>query len=137
MRNVAVASRVYGPDANVAVVPQFASAGSTYGNTGAPANGAAPSSPVPITTLFQNWQGSFLGAPVVWLAGLVLFLVAWKLIEEHRGGRENFSKVRVDATNEVKLVFMVLVGFIVLRFLMTKISIPGLSSVVLYGLGQG
>lgn len=136
MRNIANATRVLGPDANV-VVPAFATPSLPNGNTGSPVNGAVAQSPVPIAQVFSNWQGSFLAAPIVWLLGLVLFLVAWKLIEEHRGGKESFAKIRVDGTNEVKLVFMVLVGFIVLRFMATKISIPGVSSVVLYGLGQG
>lgn len=133
-RYVAAASRVLGPNANV-VVGQSASPPPSNGNTGSPANGDTSGAPVPITSLFANLKGSIIAQPIVWLFALVLFLVAWKLIEEHRGGQEGFSKIRVDGTNLIKSTGMVLIGFIVLRFGFTKVSIPGLSPIVLYGVG--
>lgn len=136
MRYVAAASRVYGPNSNLTVGQGVLPANSN-GNTGSPANGATTAAPVPITNLFANLKGSILAQPVVWLFAIVLFLVAWKLIEEHRGGQEGFSKIRVDGTNLVKATGMVLLGFIILRFTFTKISIPGISPVVLYGVGSG
>lgn len=134
-RYVAAASRVLGPNANV-VVGQSIAPGPSHGNSGSPTNGDTTASPVPITSIFSNLKGSILAQPIVWLFALVLFLAAWKLIEEHRGGQEGFSKIRVDGTNLIKSTGMVLLGFIILRFSFTKVSIPGLSPIVLYGVGS-
>jgi hypothetical protein len=133
-RYVAAASRIYGPNADL-TVPSTASGALSNGNTGAAANGETSSAPVPITNVLQGWQGSIMAQPIVWLFGLVLFLVAWKLIEEKRGGAETFAKIRVDGTNLVKVTGLALLGFIILRFTFTKVSVPGLSTTVLYGLG--
>ena len=136
MRYVAQASRLLGPNANLIVGSAVTPSPNSSGSGPAVQSGVTPS-PVPITSLFQSWEGSFLAAPILWVGVLVAFVIVWKLIEEHRGGKENFAKIRVDATNMVKLFVMVLVSFIIARFLFTKYSIPGVSSTVLYGIGQG
>jgi len=135
-RYAASISDIYGPSAS-ALFPTTASSsvpmGGTTGTnvTTAPQGGGAPS--VPVTSVLQGLQGSILGQPLTWLFGLVLFLVAWKLIEEHRGGEAAFQKVRVDGTNIVKIGVMAVIFLIVIRYFAARYSVPGLSDLIVGG----
>jgi hypothetical protein len=133
----ASASRIFGPNAASIVAPAYTTPGATTSSgsaqglsTGAPANSAPPTSAVPVTQVLTGLQGSILGQPITWLFGLVLFLVAWKLIEERRGGAETFQKIRVDGTNTVKIGVTAMVFFIIAKFFARTVSVPGLSPLI-------
>ncbi len=127
---------IYGPSASALFPTTAASAapigsGVSTGTAVGNAPGAAGS--IPITQVGQNLQGSILGQPLTWLFGLVLFLVAWKLIEEKRGGKEAFQKIRVDGTNIVKVGTMAVIFLIIIRYFAARYSVPGLSDLIVGG----
>jgi small-conductance mechanosensitive channel len=133
-RTVASITDIYGPSASL-LFPQTQAANPPIGgstNTQLGAN-VASSGGVPVTQVLQNLQGSVLGQPIAWLFAVVLFLVAWKLIEEHRGGQEAFTKIRVDGTNIIKVGFMAVIFLIVVRYFAARYTVPGLSDLVIGG----
>jgi hypothetical protein len=95
--------------------------------------GPSSSGSVPVTSVLQGLQGSIMASPLAWLWALVLFLVAWKLIEEHRGTKEEFTKIRVDGTNIVKVGVMAVIFLIVVRYFAARYSVPGLSDLIVGG----
>lgn len=97
--------------------------------------GSAGSSGVPVTTLFGNLRASIFAQPITWLFGLVLALVAYKLIEEHRGGQEAFQEVKIGANNIWKIGLMALLFFALARWGASRVNVPGLSSFVLGATG--
>jgi len=128
---------VYGPSANL-MFPSTSAAplgpgGSTGTNLGAGGAVVGGSGAVPVTNVLQGLQGSVLAQPIAWLFGLVLFLVAWKLIEEHRGGKEAFQKIRVDGTNIFKVGLMAVIFLIVIRYFAARYTVPGLSDLIVGG----
>lgn len=134
-RIAASISDIYGPSAS-ALFPSTSAAPITVGGstgTAMSASGQAGAGAVPVTTVLQGLQGSILGQPLTWLFGLVLFLVAWKLIEEHRGGKETFQKIRVDGTNIVKVGIMAVIFLIVVRYFAARYDVPGLSDLIVGG----
>ncbi|MGH7745878.1 MAG: hypothetical protein ACREQ5_14025, partial [Candidatus Dormibacteria bacterium] len=121
MRYVSTAAQVYGPNAAPSSMPQ---------GPQTPSGGGAQVQGVPVTHLATQLRGSIVAQPLTWLFGLVLFLVAWKLIEEKRGGEEAFEKIRVDGTNVVKVGAMAMLFFIVAKYLTRAYIVPGLSALV-------
>ena len=91
---------------------------------------SSPQGAVAISTVFEGLRGSIFGKPLTWLFGLILVLVAWKLIEETRGGKEAFTKIRVDGTNMVKIGLMAMIFFVIAKFFATRYDVPGLSAFV-------
>lgn len=134
-RTAANISDIYGPSAS-ALFPTTAAApvyvgGSTQ--TQSSASGIGGAGQVPITSALQSLQGTVAGQPLTWLFGIVLVLIAWKLIEEHRGGKETFQKIRVDGTNIVKVGIMAVIFLIVIRYFAARYSVPGLSDLIVGG----
>jgi hypothetical protein len=123
---------VYGPSAALLFPDTSARSTPTAGVTTS-TNATTLGDSVPVTSVLQNLQGSILGQPLVWLFGLVLFLVAWKLIEEKRGGKEAFQKIRVDGTNIIKVGFMAVIFLIIIRYFAARYSVPGLSDLIVGG----
>ena len=127
---------IYGPSASLLFGNTAAAAAPMGGpvSTGtAQSQGPGGTGSVPVTSVLQNLQGSIFAQPLTWLFGLVLFLIAWKLIEEHRGGKEAFSKVRVDGTNIVKIGVMATIFLIIVRYFAARYSVPGVSELVIGG----
>ena len=124
-------SDVYGPSANLLSPSTSAATNVTPGSTGTGLSSSTGS--VPVTQVLQNLQGSIAGRPVFWLFALVLFLIAWKLIEEHRGGEAAFQKIRVDGTNIIKVGVMAVIFLIVLRYFAARYSVPGLTDLIVGG----
>lgn len=126
---------IYGPSASALFPTTAATPVTAGGSTGTVigAAGAGGAGTIPVTTAFQNLQGSILGQPLTWLFALVLFLVAWKLIEEHRGGKEAFAKIRVDGTNIIKVGLMATIFLIVVRYFAARYSVPGVSDLIVGG----
>jgi hypothetical protein len=128
----------YGPTAAASVGNNTSAASMSLG-TGASTNANLSSGPggaggsVPITTVFANLEGSIFASPLLWLFALVLFLVAWKLIEEHRGGKETFTKIRVDGTNTIKVGLMAVVFLVVIRYFAARYRVPGVSDLIVGG----
>jgi hypothetical protein len=131
MRAIATLQSVYGPGAN-------AVGGTTFATTPTGVQGSSPSAdtrntadlsavPIPITQVFTGLQGSVMGQPLTWLFGLVLLLIAFKLIEEHRGGREAFSEIKLGLNNVVKIGLSAVLFIVVTKFLFTRYDVPGLS----------
>ena len=134
MRQVASVNGFYGPSAQQLFPSTSAASVSAPGSTGTNiSTGATSGGAVPVTAVAQGIQGSIMGQPLTWLFGLVLFLVAWKLIEEHRGGKEAFSKVRVDGTNIIKVGVMAVIFLIIARYFAARYSVPGLSNLIIGG----
>ena len=134
-RTAANISDIYGPSAS-ALFPTTAAApvyvgGSTQ--TQSSASGIGGAGQVPITSALQSLQGTVAGQPLTWLFGLVLVLIAWKLIEEHRGGKEAFSKVKVDGTNLIKIGLMATIFLIIARYFFARYSVPGISDLIVGG----
>jgi hypothetical protein len=102
-------------------------------SSGTATNQGVGTGSIPVTQVLTNLQGSVLASPLAWLLGLVLFLVAWKLIEEKRGGKEAFAKIRVDGTNIIKVGFMAVIFLIIIRYFAARYSVPGLSDLVIGG----
>ena len=137
-RLTATLSDFYGPTA-------AASAGSTTAGASLPVGAGASTNTnlssgigggggsVPVTSVLSGWEGSILARPIVWLFGLVLVLVAWKLIEEHRGGKHTFQKIRVDGTNTIKVGMMAVIFLICVRYVFARYSVPGISDLVVGG----
>jgi uncharacterized membrane protein len=71
------------------------------------------------------------------LFAFVLFLVAWKLVEEHRGGREIYHEVKIGGSNIVKIGIVALIFFAIARFITARYNIPGFSSFVQFATGSG
>lgn len=90
---------------------------------------------VPVTQLFGNLKGSILGKPLTWLFGLIGVLIAYKLIEEHRGGKEAFEEVKIGLNNTVKIGLLAMLFFVLAKFLATKYEVPGASSFIKYATG--
>ena len=127
---------VYGPSANLLFPTTAAAPIGTGGSTGTNQTSAGSlqgGQSVPVTQVLGNLRGSILGQPLAWLFGLVLFLVAWKLIEEKRGGKETFTKIRVDGTNIIKVGTMSVIFLIVVRYFAARYSVPGLSDLIVGG----
>jgi uncharacterized membrane protein len=132
MRLIATQADMYGPSMGGTVATsELHLPGAMTSAAGTGATGQA----IPVTQLFTNLRASIFGQPITWLIGLVLFLVAYKLIEEHRGGREAFEEIKIGGNNIVKVTFMVLLGFFFLRFILTRYEIPGLSPFVHFATG--
>jgi hypothetical protein len=83
--------------------------------------------------LAKPGRGQFSPVRSPGLFGLVLVLVAWKLIEEHRGGKEAFSKVKVDGTNLIKIGLMATIFLIIARYFFARYSVPGISDLIVGG----
>jgi hypothetical protein len=126
-------SDVYGPTASLLFPDTAAGTNMLPGVSTATNASSVAGGSVPVTSVLQNLQGSVLGQPLVWLFGLVLFLVAWKLIEEKRGGKEAFQKIRVDGTNIIKVGFMAVIFLIIIRYFAARYSVPGLSDLIVGG----
>lgn len=124
MRNVASVTSIYGPSAQAMFATPAAAATDTR-SVNAPA-ASAPA--IPITTIGANLRSSILGQPVLWLFGLIGLLVLYKLIEEKRGTREEFSEIKVGLSNVVKIGLSAVVFIVVTKFLFTRYDVPGLSS---------
>lgn len=132
MRAVASKGDLYGPSAQSATVR------STILN--ANASNSSPSvqktsAQIPVTQLFGNLRGSIMGKPLTWLFGLIGVLIAYKLIEEHRGGKEAFDEVKIGLNNTVKIGLLAMLFFVLAKFLATKYEVPGASSFVRYATG--
>jgi len=54
-------------------------------------------------------------------------------IEEHRGGKEAFSKVKVDGTNLIKIGLMATIFLIIARYFFARYSVPGISDLIVGG----
>jgi hypothetical protein len=125
---------VYGPSANLMFPSTSAANAPLPGSTNtALSAGPTSSGSVPVTAVLQGLQGSIFSSPLTWLWGLVLFLIAWKLIEEHRGTKEEFQKIRVDGTNLVKVGVMAVIFLIIARYFAARYSVPGLSDLIVGG----
>lgn len=131
MRLVATRSDVYGPSAGLdmrqttlAAVP--AADGSKTATTQQKATQ---------TALFPALAGSIFAKPVLWLFGFIGILIAYKLIEENRGSREEFQEIKVGLNNVVKVTLMVLVGFAIVKFLSQRYNVPGVSPFLTYATG--
>lgn len=127
---------IYGPSASSFIGGTAAASapiGSNVSTNAALGQGPGGTGAVPVTAVLSNLQGSIMGQPLTWLFALVLFLVAWKLIEEKRGGKEAFSKIRVDGTNIVKVGFMAVIFLIIIRYFAARYSVPGLSDLIVGG----
>lgn len=131
MRPIATLQSVYGPQANPTLSSGQMAINSPLGASQTQSGQQA----VPVTSLFPALSKSFLARPVYWLVGFVLFLVAWKLLEEHRGGREAFTELKIGGQNMFKVGIMALIFFAIVRLLATRYSIPGASPFVLFALG--
>lgn len=90
---------------------------------------------VPVTQVLVGLKGSILAKPLTWLFGLVGLLIAYKLIEEHRGGKESFEEIKLGLNNVVKIGLVAMLFFIIARFLFTRYDVPGASNLVLYATG--
>lgn len=116
---------------NLARIYPGSTAQSPVSTIGGPVQGAGVSNTsgqgVTVMQLFGNLKGSVLGAPLTWLFGLIGLLVLYKLVEEHRGGREGFSEIKIGLNNLVKVTLFAVVGIVIGKFLFTKYDVPGLS----------
>lgn len=130
---IATKSDMYGPSAGIDMRQSYLNAN----NSGSNGNMQSAPKQIPITQVFTGLKGSVLGQPLSWLFGLVLLLVAYKLIEEHRGGRESFEEIKIGLNNVVKIGLIAMLFFVIAKFLATRYSIPGASSFVLYATGNG
>lgn len=122
MRPIVTRADLYGPSAGVSYSGVQKSPGATESAQGS----------VPVVELFGKMKTSVMANPIMWLAGVILALVAWKLIEEYRGGEEEYHEVKIGVSNWAKIGFMVLVFFATAKFLATKYDVPGASKFVLY-----
>lgn len=116
------------------------SAGVAYSVANAPQSGASNTpagtgQAIPVISLFGNLKTSFLNQPIVWLAAVVLVLIIWKLIEEHRGEVEDFKEVKIGISNWAKIGIMMILFFATAKFLATKYDVPGASKLVVYATG--
>lgn len=131
MRTIAQRADLYGPSAGLTMRE------TTLSNT--PATGGnetqTGTSSVQQTSLFPALAGSIFSKPIVWLFGFIGVLIAYKLIEEHRGTREEFQEIKVGLNNVVKVTLMVLVGFAIVKFLSQRYSVPGVSPFLTYATG--
>ena len=137
-RLTATLSDFYGPTATAAAGSSTMGAALPAGpavatNTNLSSGIGGAGGSVPVTSVLAGWQGSILARPLTWLFGLVLVLVAWKLIEEHRGGKEAFSKVKVDGTNLIKIGLMATIFLIIARYFFARYSVPGISDLIVGG----
>jgi len=132
MQTIATKADLYGPAAGVTTLRD----GLLNANS-LPAGNNVQSTPsaVPITTVFGNLKGSILGKPLTWLFGLIGVLIAYKLIEEHRGGRESFEEIKIGLNNVVKIGLVAMLFFVIAKFLATRYDVPGASSFVRYATG--
>jgi hypothetical protein len=137
-RLTATLADFYGPTATASAGSSTSAASLTVGpgastqtNLSSGLGGAGGS--IPVTQVLKGWQGSILGSPLTWLFGLVLFLIAWKLIEEHRGGKETFTKIRVDGTNIIKVGLMAVIFLVVIRYFFARYNVPGVSDLIVGG----
>lgn len=123
MRQVASRTDVFGPSAGVS----YTSPNQIQSNT------QTQTAPVSVVSLFGNLQSSFLAQPVVWMAGAIVALVLWAIIE-HRAGHE-VAHIRISVRNWVVAGLLVMTFFAVAKIAATKYDVPGLSKFVLYATG--
>lgn len=126
MRTITTRADLFGP-----------SAGISYSMPNAPQsqNSSGQGQPIPVTTVFGNLKNSIFSQPLTWLAGFVLFLIGWKLLEEKHGVSEDFKDVKIGVSNWFKIGIMMVLFFAVAKFLTTKYDIPGFSKLVGYATG--
>jgi hypothetical protein len=121
-------SAVYGAGTSAAVGDNVPVPNGGTGN-GIRAGSGTGFTPVPITTVFGNLYGSVLGQPLTWLFGLIGLLIAYKLIEEHRGGQAAFTEIKIGLNNVVKIGIAAVIFLVIFKFLLTRYQVPGLSSI--------
>lgn len=129
MRLIASRGDVYGPNGGNTVRTVELGGASVDSST------QSPQQSMSVITLFQNLQGSILGQPLTWLFALIGVLVAYKLIEEHRGGQEAFSEIKLGLNNVVKIGLAAMLFFVIARYGASRVNVPGASSLVQYATG--
>lgn len=132
-RMIATKADLYGPSASTQTArTAYLNANSTSTSNGIQKTQAA----IPVTQLFANLRGSIVGKPLTWLFGLIGVLIAYKLIEEHRGGRESFEEIKIGLNNTVKIGLLAMLFFVIAKFLATRYDVPGASNFVRYATGS-
>lgn len=116
-------SDTYGPSAGVS----YSTPNQIQSNT------QTQTAPVSVTTLFSGLKSSILGQPVMWLAGAILGLILWAMIE-HRVGHE-VHHIQISVRNWIVAGVLVMTFFAVMKLAATKYEVPGLSEFVLYSTG--
>lgn len=132
MRLLATRADMYGPSSHSVTSRMSILSGNSSSSSPNVQKGVTA---IPVTTLFSNLRGSIMGKPLTWLFGLIGVLIAYKLIEEHRGGKEGFEEIKIGLNNTVKIGLLAMLFFVIAKFIATRYDVPGASAFVRYATG--
>lgn len=133
MRVIATQADMYGPSARSATARTTLLSANSASD---PNSIQRTQTAIPVTTLLGNLRGSVMGKPLTWLFGLIGLLIAYKLVEEHRGGKESFEEIKLGMNNVVKIGLVAMLFFVIAKFLATRYDVPGASSFIRYATGS-